>query len=111
MGWVVDYWDFFYQNIYPKMCVYVLGLRWMELTFDLCDCISCSQEALQSTTCSASHTLTPEKQYRRRRMKGLETCGQLAYLWTGSAPVSVNPSNMHNMGRHFNIVSHLSPAT
>lgn len=37
----------------------------MELTFDLCDCISCSQEALQSTTYSASHASIPEKQQRQ----------------------------------------------
>lgn len=32
-GWIADYWGGFYQNIYPKMCMCVLGLRWMELTF------------------------------------------------------------------------------
>lgn len=36
----------FYHNYLPKdVCV---GLRWTELTFDLCDCISCSGEALQT---------------------------------------------------------------
>lgn len=48
--------------------MFVLGLRWMELTFDLCDCISCSQEARQSTTCSAGHTSIPEKQQRQSFM-------------------------------------------
>lgn len=44
------------------MCV--LELCWMELTFDLCDCISCLEGALQSTTCLASHASFPEKQKR-----------------------------------------------
>lgn len=34
-----------FTKLYTQRCVCVLGLRWMELTFDLCDCISCSQEA------------------------------------------------------------------
>lgn len=46
------------------MCMCVLGWKF---TFDLCDCIFCSLEALQSTTCSASRasivTITIEAEF------------------------------------------------
>lgn len=45
MRWVADYWDDFYQNIYPKMCMCVCQLSDEINLFDLGDCISCFREA------------------------------------------------------------------
>lgn len=75
------------------MCV--LGLHWMELAFDICDCISCSKEALQSTSSrSDGHASIPGKQ------EFSDKCRRLLCPLTISASFSLTPSNMHNMCRH-----------